>query len=172
MHSGPPAEEGALGSAPPGMSAERRAQRLQTWADRELRALLQSEDTAIVRAYVMGLARGIGFSAASPLGSHGSAPQARRHACDPSGTDPMTPDHWLSCEALAGPWMLMLRQAWWVGIAQADGASGASSRREQDAVAALRPFLQEHAEHFWHELRCASDGFVHDALAPNRCHAM
>ena len=47
------------------MSEERRQQRLQAWVDRELRALLQSEDTAIVRAYVMGLVRGIGFSAAS-----------------------------------------------------------------------------------------------------------
>jgi hypothetical protein len=59
------------------MGAERRAQRLQAWADRELRALLQSEDTAIVRAYVMGLVRGAGFPAASPGGGHGSAPLAR-----------------------------------------------------------------------------------------------
>lgn len=29
--------------------------------DRELRALLQTDDVAIVRAYVIGLVRGIGF---------------------------------------------------------------------------------------------------------------
>ena len=68
-----PPDEAALGAAPPSMSEERRQQRLQAWVDRELRALLQSEDTAIVRAYVMGLVRGIGFSAASS--SRGSAGQ-------------------------------------------------------------------------------------------------
>ncbi len=49
----------------------------------------------------------------------------------------------------------VLSQAW-VCVVQADGAAAVGSRREQDAVAALRPFLQEHAEHFWHELRCAA----------------
>ena len=36
--------------------------RLEAWVDRELRALLQTDDVAIVRAYVMGLVRGIGFA--------------------------------------------------------------------------------------------------------------
>lgn len=44
------------------MSEERRAARLSAWVDRELRALLQTDDVAIVRAYVIGLVRGIGFS--------------------------------------------------------------------------------------------------------------
>ena len=65
-------DEAALGAAPPSMSEERRQQRLQAWVDRELRALLQSEDTAIVRAYVMGLVRGIGFSTASSSRSSAS----------------------------------------------------------------------------------------------------
>lgn len=43
------------------MSEERRAARLSAWVDRELRALLQTDDVAIVRAYVIGLVRGIGF---------------------------------------------------------------------------------------------------------------
>jgi hypothetical protein len=35
------------------------------------------------------------------------------------------------------------------------GTAGSGRGGEHtDAVAALRPFLQEHAEHFWHELRC------------------
>ncbi len=45
----------------PSMSEERRDARLSAWVDRELRALLQTDDVAIVRAYVMGLVRGIGF---------------------------------------------------------------------------------------------------------------
>ena len=38
-------------------------------------------------------------------------------------------------------------------VCGAQAASGACSRQQEDAVAALRPFLQEHAGHFWHELR-------------------
>jgi hypothetical protein len=45
------------------MPEERKQQRLEAWVDRELRALLQTDDIAIVRAYVMGLVRGIGFPA-------------------------------------------------------------------------------------------------------------
>ena len=44
------------------MSEDRRAARLSAWVDRELRSLLQTDDVAIVRAYVMGLVRGIGFA--------------------------------------------------------------------------------------------------------------
>ena len=43
------------------MPEERKQHRLDAWVDRELRALLQTDDVAIVRAYVMGLVRGIGF---------------------------------------------------------------------------------------------------------------
>ena len=44
------------------MPEERKQHRLEAWVDRELRALLQTDDVAIVRAYVMGLVRGIGFA--------------------------------------------------------------------------------------------------------------
>ena len=50
-----------MAAAHPSMSEERRDARLSAWVDRELRALLQTDDVAIVRAYVMGLVRGIGF---------------------------------------------------------------------------------------------------------------
>ena len=48
-------------TVPPIMPEERKQHRLEAWVDRELRALLQTDDVAIVRAYVMGLVRGIGF---------------------------------------------------------------------------------------------------------------
>ncbi|EIE26155.1 hypothetical protein COCSUDRAFT_40298 [Coccomyxa subellipsoidea C-169] len=105
-----PMEEAAV-AGQPGMSEDRRAARLSAWVDRELRSLLQTDDVAIVRAYVMGLVRGIGFARSGD----GTEPPAR----------------------------------------QPQGAVGSGRGGEQtDAVAALRPFLQEHAEHFWHELRC------------------
>lgn len=44
------------------MPEDRKQHRLEAWVDRELRALLQTDDVAIVRAYVMGLVRGIGFA--------------------------------------------------------------------------------------------------------------
>ena len=44
------------------MPEERKQHRLEAWVDRDLRALLQTDDVAIVRAYVMGLVRGIGFA--------------------------------------------------------------------------------------------------------------
>jgi hypothetical protein len=81
------------------MPEERRQQRLQAWVERELRSLLQTDDVAIVRAYVMGLVCGIGFAGRATNG-------------------------------------------------------GGRGSEHHDAAAALRPFLQEHAEHFWHELRC------------------
>lgn len=62
-----------MGGAP-AMSEERREARLSAWVDRELRAVLQADDVAIVRAYVMGLVRGVGFSAASGRASAGNAP--------------------------------------------------------------------------------------------------
>ena len=71
------------------MSDERRGARLQAWIDRELRALLRSDDTAIVRAYVMGLVRGFGFPAApSPQPPHGRhvAAQVRCQEEPPSQT--------------------------------------------------------------------------------------
>ncbi len=48
-------------AVPPIMPEDRKQHRLEAWVDRELRALLQTDDVAIVRAYVMGLVRGIGF---------------------------------------------------------------------------------------------------------------
>ena len=53
------AEGGPAVAVPPVM---RKQHRLEAWVDRELRALLQTDDVAIVRAYVMGLVRGIGFA--------------------------------------------------------------------------------------------------------------
>ena len=50
-------------AVPPVIPEERKQQRMEAWVDRELRALLQTDDIAIVRAYVMGLVRGIGFAA-------------------------------------------------------------------------------------------------------------
>ena len=50
-------------AVPPVIPEERKQQRVEAWVDRELRALLQTNDIAIVRAYVMGLVRGIGFAA-------------------------------------------------------------------------------------------------------------
>ena len=57
----PHAEGGPAMAVPPVMPEERKQHRLEAWVDRELRALLQTDDVAIVRAYVMGLVRGIGF---------------------------------------------------------------------------------------------------------------
>ncbi|CAL8462766.1 g2299 [Coccomyxa elongata] len=102
----------------PSMSEERRDARLSAWVDRELRALLQTDDVAIVRAYVMGLVRGIGF----PRPGGGDGPPS--HGSGPSAAPPP------------------------------DGSITGRGGEHRDAVAALRPFLQEHAEHFWHELRC------------------
>ncbi|CAL5223157.1 g5626 [Coccomyxa viridis] len=99
-----PMEGGPAVAVPPIMPEERKQHRLDAWVDRELRALLQTDDVAIVRAYVMGLVRGIGF------------------------------------------------------VVHQDGAEGsgeqAASSARTDATAALKPFLHEHAAHFWHELRC------------------
>ncbi|BDA50857.1 probable E3 ubiquitin-protein ligase IE61 at N-terminal half [Coccomyxa sp. Obi] len=106
--------DGDAAAGHPSMSEERRDARLSAWVDRELRALLQTDDVAIVRAYVMGLVRGIGF----PRPSGGDGPPA--HGIGPP------PDN------------------------NNSGRGG----EHRDAVAALRPFLQEHAGHFWHELRC------------------
>ncbi|KAK9907273.1 hypothetical protein WJX75_000407 [Coccomyxa subellipsoidea] len=105
-----PMDEAAV-AGQPGMSEERRAARLSAWVDRELRALLQTDDVAIVRAYVIGLVRGIGFPR--------SGGDAVARSALPQGT-----------------------------------AGSGRGGEHTDAVAALRPFLQEHAEHFWHELRC------------------
>lgn len=59
----PHAETGPAVAVPPVIPEERKQQRVEAWVDRELRALLQTDDIAIVRAYVMGLVRGIGFAA-------------------------------------------------------------------------------------------------------------
>ncbi len=46
-----------------------------------------------------------------------------------------------------------------------DGAEGsgeqATSSARTDATAALKPFLHEHAAHFWHELRSALYSHMH-----------
>jgi hypothetical protein len=108
------------------MPEERRQARLQAWVERELRALLQTDDVAILRAYVMGLVRGIGFSSAAAV-SRATATTAVNGriavAADRRGGD------------------------------TAAAASSGRGTEHRDAAAALRPFLQEHAEHFWHELR-------------------
>ncbi len=56
------AEGASAATGPPVMPEERKQHRLEAWVDRELRALLQTDDVAIVRAYVMSLVRGIGFA--------------------------------------------------------------------------------------------------------------
>ena len=42
----------------------------------------------------------------------------------------------------------------------------ASGSARTDATAALKPFLHEHAAHFWHELRCGPELVLH-----MKCHA-
>jgi hypothetical protein len=89
---------------------------LHEWVDRELRALLQEEDVAIVRAFVVGLVRSFG-----------------------------------------------VQQDWSIAAAAGAGASdgaqqcAAGQQRGQPQAstpaAALQPFLFDHSEHFWHELR-------------------
>ena len=37
-----------------------------------------------------------------------------------------------------------------------DGSSAAGNNSSGRPADALRPFLHDHAEHFWHELRCVS----------------
>lgn len=56
-------------AVPPIMPEERKQHRMEAWVDRELRALLQTDDVAIVRAYVMGLVRGIGFASRQVCGA-------------------------------------------------------------------------------------------------------
>ena len=65
------AEGGPAVVVPPVMPEQRRQHRLEAWVDRELRALLQTDDVAIVRAYVMGLVRGIGFVGQQVCCNHG-----------------------------------------------------------------------------------------------------
>lgn len=128
------ADSGALG-VPPTMPEERQHQRLQAWIERELRSLLQTNDVAIVRAYVMGLVRGIGFSS-SAAAAHDPA------AAGPAASNAASQAHSRASAADTA-------------AAASAGGSGAAWRgtEHQDAAAALRPFLLELAEHFWHELR-------------------
>lgn len=47
----------------------------------------------------------------------------------------------------------------------------AAGSARTDATAALKPFLHEHAAHFWHELRCDPDHVhaYHNAMLQNEC---
>ena len=67
------------------MPEERKQHRLEAWVDRELRALLQTDDVAIVRAYVMGLVRGIGFASQQVDRMHDSQSMSVTLPCTCSG---------------------------------------------------------------------------------------
>ena len=140
------------------MPEERKQHRLEAWVDRELRALLQTDDVAIVRAYVMGLVRGIGFASQQ--------------------VDCMLPMY--VCHIALHMQWLFLQQRPTAGVMEGQPisedciclmqssadkaaacaqAAGEALREEgtgnarTDAAAALKPFLHEHAAQFWHELR-------------------
>ena len=134
------------------MPEERKQHRLEAWVDRELRALLQTDDVAIVRAYVMGLVRGIGFASQQVDCMHDSQCMSVTLPCTCSGY-PFSRCHGRStyqrglCLSHAIKAAACAQDA---GEALRDEGTG---NARTDAAAALKPFLHEHAAQFWHELR-------------------
>ena len=166
----PHAETGPAVAVPPVIPEERKQQRVEAWVDRELRALLQTDDIAIVRAYVMGLVRGIGFAARQVC-----CTVRTLHTCHLLQGLPFARGRWyrtpsfvrkrpswhLKWDASASShswfWFVTGRSSERWFLLWQEGAEGSAGRAagsaRTDATAALKPFLHEHAAHFWHELR-------------------
>ncbi|KAL4437117.1 hypothetical protein ABPG75_004256 [Micractinium tetrahymenae] len=154
-------------------SGSARERRLTEWIDRELQALLQTDDTTIVRGFVMGLLVAYGLEPfgsdqqatsgqpSSNVGGASSAAAAAATASRRAAEMVAAAQRGRGIAGVAGgagSGAGASRPGSSGGAAGASGGSGvgfvggsALSSSPQDA---LQPFLHEHAEHFWHELRC------------------
>ena len=118
------------------------------------------QDVNVVRAFVMGLIASYGFSE----GGKAAGSQADQVASQPgaiNGTLSLSSDRRRRQETAGG------------ASQSGDGASGPQLR--PGPVEALRPFLMEHAERFWHELRCGcclSHRLATSAACEVRCFAI
>ena len=92
-----------------------------------------------MRAFVMGLIASYGFREAGKS-TGGQGDQAASQAASVNGMLSLSSDQRPRHDAAGGL------------SSSGDVASG--SQRQAGPVEALRPFLLDHAERFWHELRC------------------
>ena len=108
-----------------------------------------------MRALVMGLIASYGFSQAAKADAAEPAQPSSRTA-GVNGTLIVRPDQ----RARLGEG----------GAAPSSAVAAGGQQRHAGPVEALQPFLMEHAERFWHELRCAGETLQHacvSLLAPS-----
>eukprot|EP00798_Chlamydomonas_sp_ICE-L_P014768 gene14768-20818_t len=112
-----------------------RDQVIESWIDRELRALLEVEDTTLVRSFVVALVRSAGLHPPNLAAQHHQLSSGRTSMTTSSARQATQPSsgHAVHMGSSVQP------------------ASGQASAAECPA-ASLARFLFEHAAHFWHEL--------------------
>ncbi|GAB4818020.1 hypothetical protein N2152v2_005066 [Parachlorella kessleri] len=120
-------------------SGSSRERRLSEWLDRELRVLLRTDDVTIIKGFVLGLVALSGLDNSTPSTSPPSSSQMRGSLQYQLSQQQQKQQQRSPSSGLGAP--------------VAVGRVGAGASRA-DPVAALLPFLHEHAAHFWHELRC------------------
>ena len=101
----------------------------------------RTQDVNIVRALVMGLIASYGFSDAAKVDTLEQAQPSSRTA----GVNGQ-----LSVRSDRRP-----RLGEGSSVASSSATAAGGQQRRAGPVEALQPFLMEHAERFWHELRCA-----------------
>jgi hypothetical protein len=132
----------ALGT---GSSRERR---LTEWIERELRALLQTDDVTILRGFVMGLVAAYGIEPLQHSGGDGGSGSGASYSSQAAARRAVA----LASSRAAG--MVAAAAARRDGGADAPGGGTGGGALGSSPEEALRPFLYEHSAHFWHELRC------------------